>query len=40
LKDFKTYLLEDAGIQAKIQNLKSEVNDYASGFPMPGFDDR
>ena len=40
LKEFKAYLLENADTQSQIEALKSEVQAFSKGFPMPGFDER
>ena len=40
LKEFKAYLLENADAQSQIEALKSEVQAFSKGFPMPGFDER
>ena len=38
LKDFNAILESDAEINAKCDSLKAEVNNWASAFSMPGFD--
>lgn len=38
LKDFKEKI-HDPTFQAKIKELKESVENYASQFPMPGFDE-
>lgn len=38
LKDFKAKLDEDQTIKAKIDNLRSDVENFALKFPMPGID--
>lgn len=38
LKDFKAKL-ETPEFKEKIQNLKQRVENFAIGFPMPGYDD-
>lgn len=40
LKEFKAFLLADAGTQSKIADLKSRVEAFADGYIMPGFQDR
>lgn len=39
IKEFKLCLINDAEISSKIQKLKEEVCNFASSYPMPGFDD-
>ena len=39
LKDFNEMLDADAGVKSRCQQLKSKVTEFASKFPMPGFDD-
>ncbi|ESN92662.1 hypothetical protein HELRODRAFT_95979 [Helobdella robusta] len=39
LKDFKSKIDVDPDIRGKIQQLRSEVTEFASSFPMPGFDE-
>lgn len=39
LKEFKAKVEEDEGVRAKIKDLKQRVENFAIGFPMPGFDD-
>jgi len=39
LKDFKAKLAVDEAAQAKIKQIRSEVEEFAIKFPMPGFDD-
>ena len=39
LKDYKEFLDKNDSIMAKMAALKSEVNQFALQFPMPGFDD-
>ena len=39
LKDYKDFLANDEAIKAKMATLKSEVNQFAIQFSMPGFDD-
>ena len=38
LKDFNSILASDSDIIAKCDTLKKDVNDFASAFEMPGFD--
>jgi len=38
LKDFNSILATDSDIIAKCDTLKKDVNDFASAFEMPGFD--
>ena len=38
LKDFKEYVVTDEYTVKKIAELKEQVEDFASGFPMPGHD--
>jgi len=38
LKDYKAFVLSDSTIQSKIADLRKRVADFASGYPMPGFD--
>ncbi|XP_035210678.1 serine hydroxymethyltransferase, mitochondrial-like isoform X2 [Stegodyphus dumicola] len=37
VKEFKAYLETDDDIKAKIKSLRSDVEKFASAFPMPGF---
>ena len=39
LKDFKAKLQTDEGIKQKIATLKSQVENFALQFPMPGLDE-
>jgi len=39
LKDFFALCASDSEIAGKISVLKSEVNEFALKYPMPGFDD-
>jgi len=39
LKDFKEFLEKDAQTIQNMENLKKTVGEFASKFPMPGFDD-
>jgi glycine hydroxymethyltransferase len=39
LKDYKEFLDKDEGIKVKMATLKKEVNQFATQFPMPGFED-
>nr|AYV89062.1 Serine hydroxymethyltransferase, mitochondrial [Tetranychus truncatus] len=39
VQDFKKYIKTNEEIKAKISTLKSFVNEWASTFPMPGFED-
>ncbi|KAK3091780.1 hypothetical protein FSP39_022568 [Pinctada imbricata] len=39
LKEFKAKLVEDEAIKSKIAALRTEVENFAVKFPMPGFDD-
>ena len=38
LKEFRTYIMENAEIQKEIQELRAQVEQFARGFPMPGYD--
>lgn len=40
IKDFESALKNNTEFKTKMNGLKSEVQEYASKFPMPGFDDR
>lgn len=40
LKEFKEYVHQDNEDTAKIKELKSQVEKFASGYPMPGLEDR
>ena len=40
LADFKAFLLDDDETAAKISKLRAQVEEFARGFSMPGFDDR
>lgn len=40
LKDFKTYVVENAEAMSELEALKSEVQKFAGSFPMPGFEDK
>ena len=39
LKDFKAKLQTDEGIKQKIATLKTQVENFALQFPMPGLDE-
>lgn len=39
LKDYKEFLEKDEGIKNKMNALKKRVEEFASKFPMPGFDE-
>lgn len=39
LKDYKEFLENDEAIKEKMATLKKEVNEFATQFPMPGFED-
>jgi len=39
LKDFKIKLEEDVDAKKKLAALRSEVEEFALSFPMPGYDD-
>jgi len=39
LKDFKALILTDPEVRKKISQLRTKVNQFASKFPIPGFDD-
>ncbi|XP_054717867.1 LOW QUALITY PROTEIN: serine hydroxymethyltransferase-like [Uloborus diversus] len=39
LKDFKAKLAEDPEFQNRITELRTEIQNFASLFPLPGFDD-
>ncbi len=39
LKEFTSFLDNDSDLKAKCQELKKRVNDFASGFPMPGHEE-
>jgi glycine hydroxymethyltransferase len=39
LKDFKAKLEEDEEVKVKLAALRADVEEFASRFPMPGFDD-
>lgn len=38
LKEFKAKLTDDEKVKSKIGSLKKEVEEFAVGFPLPGFD--
>ena len=38
LKEFKARMVEDEGIKSRITTLKSQVEEFADRFPLPGFD--
>ena len=38
LKEYNAFIATDPEINAKCQTLKEEVNRFALGYPMPGFD--
>ncbi|CAG2208740.1 SHMT [Mytilus edulis] len=40
LKEFKEFVISDAGIIKQLDSLRSEVEEFAEGFPMPGLADR
>ena len=39
LKEFKAKLVSDEDAKAKIQTLRTEVENFAVKFPLPGFED-
>lgn len=39
IKDFENALKTNKEFVSKIESLKSEVQEYAEKFPMPGFED-
>lgn len=39
VKDFKDFLESDAETVKKLEALKADVNEFATKFPMPGFED-
>ncbi|XP_065333030.1 serine hydroxymethyltransferase, mitochondrial isoform X1 [Cloeon dipterum] len=39
VKDFKDFLDSDADTIKQLETLKAEVNEFATKFPMPGFED-
>jgi hypothetical protein len=39
VKDFKDFLDSDAETIKKMEALKTDVNLFATKFPMPGFED-
>ena len=38
LKDFMRILKEESGEGSEVDLLKREINKFATGFPMPGFE--
>ncbi|XP_041371487.1 serine hydroxymethyltransferase, mitochondrial-like [Gigantopelta aegis] len=40
LAEFKTFVLQDAKIQAQIMEVKKDVDDFSKNYNMPGFVDR
>ena len=38
LKAFKEHVISDAATVEKIADLRKRVSEFASAFPMPGFD--
>ena len=38
MKDFLSHIETNTEIKAKIDTLRGEVESFARGFPMPGFD--
>lgn len=40
LQDFKSFLLKDPETSQRLANLRQQVEQFARGFPMPGFDER
>ena len=38
LKDYNECLNNDAAVKSKCEELRSKVVDFASAFPMPGFE--
>ena len=38
LVDFKRVLIEDSNVNAKVLQLRTEVESFALNFPMPGFE--
>ncbi|TGZ55754.1 hypothetical protein CRM22_010309 [Opisthorchis felineus] len=39
IKTFRTALVEDPKVSARVKELRGRVSEYASQFPMPGWDD-
>jgi len=39
LKDFKEFINKDEAINKKFQDLRKEVEAFASKFPIPGFEE-
>jgi len=39
LKDYKEYLAKDKAINEKMDALRKRVEEFASVFPIPGFDE-
>lgn len=37
VKEFKAFIETDEDTQAKIKSLRTDVENFASTFPMPGF---
>ncbi|XP_002740742.1 serine hydroxymethyltransferase, mitochondrial-like [Saccoglossus kowalevskii] len=40
LKEFREFIMKDDAILQKMQGLRTDVEDFARQFPMPGFDER
>ena len=40
LQDFKSFLLKDPETSPRLANLRQQVEQFARGFPRPGFDER
>ena len=38
MKEFNAFINENADINAKTNDLRGEVNEFALKYPMPGFD--
>lgn len=40
LKEFREFVLSDPETKVKLEKLKGEISSFASGFPMPGLEER
>lgn len=40
MKEFKQFVMSDSGVQSKVADLRARVEKFATGFDMPGFEER
>lgn len=40
LKEFRSFVIDNAAITSKIVDLKKRIEKFASAFPLPGLEDR